>query len=68
MGLELVPEKRLQKMVFVSVLCCVKWHLLHFTCLSKPSEPPPLLLLCYDHIAALGDKKPFHQLQNFSIT
>lgn len=37
----------------------VKWYLLHFKSLSKPSHPTSLRLLCCDHIAALGDKKAF---------
>lgn len=43
MGLELVPEKRLQEMIFVSVLRCVKWYSLHVS--EQASHPPSLLLL-----------------------
>lgn len=68
LGLKLVPQKRLLQMVSVPVPCPVKWYLLHFMSLSKPPHTPPLLLLCYDHIAEIWDeKKPFYQLQNFSI-
>lgn len=39
-GLELVPEKRLQEMEFVSALRCVQWYSAHFTSLSLPHPSP----------------------------
>lgn len=57
LGLKLVPQKRLLKMVSVPVPCPEKQHLLHFMSLSKPPHTPPLLLLCYDHIAEIRDEK-----------
>lgn len=66
MGLELAPEKKASEdgIRVCAALCKVVPTPLYIS--EQASHPPPLLLLCCDHIAALGKKKAFSTVTELS--